>query len=259
MGLNRREALTLTNLQGNVRQPQNLGHRFHDRGVDRVGRQRLFQPLPQLGQRFEWFIPLAIQKAVDPTLQTGMDWLEEDSHQPGRQQRQQPVALRLEQDARPAHHQPVDQQDNASHDAIDQGAIDDDVDVVQPVARHGHGHRYGDAQSHQTCQYDTQFHAYIVGQAPGEPQRRHEDTDDQNDDSGIDQPLHLGALEATRSPEAHDDGQHGTERAGHEAHTADIDHPVQKSLRARDAKRVGVGSPIGHRAGMDCQAQHQEG
>ncbi len=69
----------------------------------------------------------------------------------------------------------------------------------------------------------------------------------------------LGTLQTVRSPEAHDDGQHRPKRADHETHSAGIDHPIQNGLCAHDAEGVGAGSPIGHRAGMGSQTQHQQG
>jgi hypothetical protein len=85
--------------------------------------------------------------------------------------------------------------DPQGEQAVDQGAVDDQVNLVEPVAGYRDRGRGGDAQDGQVGDGDDRLANEAVLREE-EPQHTAGEVCQQQKDQGVDQPLHLLPLQA---------------------------------------------------------------
>jgi hypothetical protein len=198
---------------GHVRQPQPLPHRRDDRRQHRLGRQRALQPLAELGQRGVRLAAPAVEQPVDRPLQARPGGREEHRDDAGRDQRDRQVVLAPQRRAEVADHEHVDADDQHGERAVDQRAVDDDVDAVEPVAEHRDRDRDRQAEQHEDQGDPPDPARQLLGQRQDQQRGRSEE-----------EPLHLLPLGAVRAAEA---GDHGGQSQEHPEQERDAEHREQ--------------------------------
>jgi len=100
-------------------------------------------------------VALPVEQAIDASLETITQRVKEDSDHPGCQQRDDQIALRLKQGPECPHDKDIDADHAGRQQTVHQRAVDDHIDVPQPVAQHAdaNGERDGeeDHRPRQRC------------------------------------------------------------------------------------------------------------
>ncbi len=161
----------ITEFNRRVGQFERLGDRLHNPAQGCFWRAGLLQVLAQAREQRRRVIPLAVHQVVDRALQTLPQRLEEHRCQAGRQQREQGVIFRAEEQPQPAHGEGVQRSHADRQRAVDQGTVDQQVNVVKPMAQDGNGD--GDRQGgNDQVQQHVGEHTVEPSQRAGERQQR---------------------------------------------------------------------------------------
>src|SRR5207249_4630490 len=91
------------------------------------------------GQHGVGLVAFAIKQPIHAPLQPLADWLEKDGDDSGGNQRDKKVAAGLQLRAQRADNEHIQSDDSGGKRAVDQGAVDDDVDGIEVVAQDGDG------------------------------------------------------------------------------------------------------------------------
>ena len=233
-------------------------HRVEDRGAqlgaDRLEVDLVAQPRAEGLERLRGVVAVAVEAPVDGVLDAGTRRAEQRGHRE-RRDRDGEAGL-ADRQSHQQHESQVGRGERRRERAVDQRAVDDDVDVEEPVAQDrgaGREREHGEAErQHRVPQR-------------ADPRRRDEVADDVGDHRdardrrGECQPLELRALDATGAAEP-DRGGGGREadRRSHE----DPSEPAQgvhQVERPRYPERVGDrGERIVERAWTQRVAEHVE-
>ena len=106
-------------------------------GSSASGARDAFESAAELRDDHIRLVALPIGQAVHATLEPAAQGLEEDGDHACRQQRDQEVHARLEERAGPTDDQRIEADDDGGERAIDQRAIDDEVNVVEAILQDG--------------------------------------------------------------------------------------------------------------------------
>ena len=134
----------LTDFDGGIGQLQRLLHRPDDGGQHGVGGEGGFQPLTQAGYHRIGLVALPVHEMVDGLLQPAAQRSEHQGNQTHGQQRDHEVPADLHHHSHGAHDEDIETDDAGGEGSVDQGALDDEVDVEEMVAQHrdADGQRY---------------------------------------------------------------------------------------------------------------------
>ncbi len=126
-------------LNGGIGQLERGGDGGHDggQGFGRHGCGLVL--LAQAGEHGVRIVTLAVHELIDAALEPLTHGVEGHGHQPGCDQGDDQVPGRLKEEPQAAHRHNVDQDHAQGQTAIDQRAVDDDVDVPELVAEDGNG------------------------------------------------------------------------------------------------------------------------
>ncbi len=128
-------------LDGGIRELERLPHGRDDGGQDGIGVQSRLQALAEAGKHNIRFITQAIQQAVDAALQEVTQRLKKHGHDTCSNERDDQVSTRAERGSQVADHEDIDADDERGEQTVDQRAVDDDINVPQPVAQDGDADR----------------------------------------------------------------------------------------------------------------------
>ena len=108
-----------------------------------VHRERTGDPLGEVGEHLVWAGALTVHEPIRQPLESVARGLEDDRDQCCRDQRQDQIGLaaRMNERADARDHRDVDDRDARAKCAVHQGPIDDQIDVVQPIAQDRDRHR----------------------------------------------------------------------------------------------------------------------
>ena len=166
-------------------------------------RVRAAESVGELRQHLVWGRSLPVDEMVGEALHPLAHGLEGDRHDAGRQDRERDVRLSAPADERsdPNHDRDIDTGDERGERTVDDGLVEDDVDVVQAVPqdrdadrdRHGGHGQAGDRVA------DVGRRGWIAHDLRDERVREDPEADE---DAGQDQPPELLALDPVRGPVA---------------------------------------------------------
>ena len=122
-----------------VLQRERLADRLDDGGEHGVGLQRARERSAEAGDRGVGVVPLAVHQPVDEPLHALPHRLEADGHDAGHDERDEKVAAGRERRADQSDDRDIAGDDADGHHAVDERAIDDEVDLVEPVLEDGDG------------------------------------------------------------------------------------------------------------------------
>ncbi len=135
------EGVLLFQQNSHIRQLERLRYGVHNGRQHCIWSQRRLQPLAQLGDDGIGFVALTVEQAVHPSLHPGAHGLEQHGHQPGCHQRNHQIPTAANECAQGSHHQHVHSNNADGEDAVDQRAIDDEVDIPQSGTHDGEAER----------------------------------------------------------------------------------------------------------------------
>jgi len=110
---------------------------LHDGRQHRLGGERGFQALAQAREDGGGIVALAVEQPVDRPLQTLAQGMEEQGDQVSGQDVKERVITRAEQRTQRADDQHIQTDDAGSECAIDQGAVDEAVNIVEAILEDG--------------------------------------------------------------------------------------------------------------------------
>ena len=125
------EPPVLLHLDRDIREAQRLRDRLDDAGQHGLGRRRDLEALGQAGNRGGRIVALAVEQVVDGALQPGAQRVEHDRHEAGRDDRGADSHLLAQERSRERDHGDIGPYDAGRQRAVEQRALDDDVDLVQ--------------------------------------------------------------------------------------------------------------------------------
>ena len=135
-----------------VRQRERLADRLDDGREDGVELQRRRERSAEPGDRRVGIVPLAVHEPVDEPLHALPHRLEADGHDTGHDEREEKVAAGRERRADQSDDGDIAGDDADRHHAVDEGAVDDEVDLVEPVLEDGDGDSGRQEQKRQPSQ-----------------------------------------------------------------------------------------------------------
>ena len=239
------EPAVLLHLDRDVREAQRLRDRLDDAGQHGLGGRRHLEATSQAGNRRRRIVALAVEQVVDGALQPVAQRVEHERHQPRGDDRGADSHLLAQERPRERDHDCVGAHDAGRQCAVEQCAIDDDVDLVQPVAqdRDARDDRQGDEaeDARRPEEVGERGRERSDGQGSDEEERHHS--------RGADEPLELQSLVAARAPEAHD--QCG-ERQRQDERASDIEDVVDPDRQ--DAERIADDPRLGAELGVHQHA-----
>ena len=120
-------------LDGRVREPQRARHGIDERREHGVGPERRLEPMAELGDRARRLVACAVQEPVDAALEAIAQGRRGQRAHRGRRGGDEPPLARPDR-ADAEHERGVGAHDARAQRAVDERAVEDELDVVQPVA-----------------------------------------------------------------------------------------------------------------------------
>ena len=242
-GSHGRQHVALGRGHGQGVQPQGVGDGGQDVGERPVRRDRLLQPRVQGAEHRLRVVPRAVGEPVDRALDRLAQRLERDGHDRGGQPGQPAGAARVHHRARAGDDEHVQRGDRGREQGVEQRAVDQHVDLVEPVLEHGdpdRGRERGDGEGEDRR---------------GEHPRRQERHPDEGDEQPEGEPADLLADQRRAVPPPGGDRH----EARHQARDAEAeDHQRgglgDRSQGGRETERVVDPGHAGRRRGSASRA-----
>ena len=184
--------------------PDGAGCLAQDAGRARqhvLHRVRPGHPVGELRENLVRGGPLSVHEPVGEPPAPVPDRLEGDGHDRRGQDRQADVALRADDRADPHHDPHVDRGDDRGQGEVDEGLVDDHVDLVEAVAEDRQGCRRGDQEGEPEAEGAGEHH---IGQHRAQAGGRDRQDEEAHRDAGrVGEPFELLALFSVGPAQAH--------------------------------------------------------